>query len=74
MLLNGRAPKQGEIMRFPDLAKTFRALVDEGRKGFYEGRVAEAIVELIRVRLRSAFKVAGAADAGPLLLFRARAA
>lgn len=48
MLLNGRAPLAGEVMRFPDLARTFRALVSEGKKGFYTGRVAEAIVELIK--------------------------
>jgi gamma-glutamyltranspeptidase/glutathione hydrolase len=35
-------------MRFPDLARTFRTLVSEGKKGFYTGRVAEAIVELIK--------------------------
>lgn len=28
-------------MRFPDLAKTFRALAEEGKDGFYKGRVAE---------------------------------
>ena len=48
MLLNGRAPLPGEVMRFPDLAKTFRSLASEGKDGFYKGRVAEAIVELIK--------------------------
>lgn len=48
MLLNGHAPQAGQVMRFPDLARTFRTLVSEGKKGFYTGRIAEAIVELIR--------------------------
>jgi gamma-glutamyltranspeptidase len=30
-------------MRFPDLANTFRALVKEGKDGFYKGRIAEVI-------------------------------
>jgi gamma-glutamyltranspeptidase/glutathione hydrolase len=51
MLLNGRAPKAGEIMRFPNLAATFKAVAKDGRDGFYKGRIAKAIVELIKVRL-----------------------
>ncbi|CUA70368.1 gamma-glutamyltranspeptidase [Rhizoctonia solani] len=48
MLINGRAPLPGEVMRLPDLARTFKTLVSEGKKGFYTGRIAEAIVELIK--------------------------
>ena len=36
-------------MRFPDLATTFKAVAKDGRDGFYKGRIAEAIVELIKV-------------------------
>ncbi|KAG8219710.1 gamma-glutamyltranspeptidase [Butyriboletus roseoflavus] len=48
MLLNGKAPFPGQIMKFPNLAHTFRALVEHGKDGFYKGRVANAIVDLIK--------------------------
>ncbi|KAI5122574.1 hypothetical protein M0805_004791 [Coniferiporia weirii] len=48
MLLNGKAPLPGQIMKFPDLAKTFRSVAEHGKDGFYKGRIAEAIVELIQ--------------------------
>lgn len=48
MLLNGKAPLPGQIMRFPELAKVFRELATKGPDGFYKGWVAEAIVQLIK--------------------------
>lgn len=48
MLLNGRAPRPGEVIRLPNLAKTFRELVDHGKDGFYKGRIAQEIVNLIQ--------------------------
>jgi gamma-glutamyltranspeptidase/glutathione hydrolase len=48
MLLNGEAPKEGEIMKIPTLAQTFRELAEHGKSGFYEGRIAQAIVDLIQ--------------------------
>ncbi|KAG8833097.1 hypothetical protein FRC17_000036 [Serendipita sp. 399] len=48
MLLDGKAPLPGQVMRLPDLAETFKTLVREGKDGFYKGRIAEAIVELIK--------------------------
>lgn len=45
-----RAPREGDIMRLPGLAETFRELCKKGKSGFYEGRVAEAIVEVIKGR------------------------
>jgi gamma-glutamyltranspeptidase/glutathione hydrolase len=47
-LPNGRVPKLGEIFRNPDLAQSYRQLVGEGRKAFYEGRIARRLVEYSR--------------------------
>lgn len=43
-----RAPRAGEIMRNPTLARTFRMLAAEGKKGFYSGRIAEELIKVVR--------------------------
>ncbi|PWN45026.1 gamma-glutamyltranspeptidase [Ceraceosorus guamensis] len=48
--VSGAAPKEGEIMRYPGLAQTFRLLAEKGKDGFYKGRVAEEIVKVVSAR------------------------
>lgn len=43
-LIDGRAPKVGEIFRQPYLAETFRLIAEGGREPFYEGEIAREIV------------------------------
>ncbi|KAK0645169.1 putative gamma-glutamyltransferase YwrD [Lasiodiplodia hormozganensis] len=45
---SARAPRAGEVFRNPNLARTFMALATEGKRGFYTGRVAKAIVDAIK--------------------------
>ncbi len=42
-LVDGRAPKIGEVIRNPDLATSLRAICAEGRDAFYRGPIAERI-------------------------------
>jgi len=48
MLLDGKAPLPGQVIKLPNLAKTFRELITHGKDGFYKGRIAQAIVDLIK--------------------------
>ncbi|KAL8661922.1 MAG: hypothetical protein Q9168_008333, partial [Polycauliona sp. 1 TL-2023] len=43
-----RAPLPGEIMKNPTLSNTFRLLAKHGKKGFYTGPVAEALVKVLQ--------------------------
>jgi gamma-glutamyltranspeptidase/glutathione hydrolase len=43
-LINGRPPMVGEVLVNRDLARSLRLLARQGRKAFYEGEIARAIV------------------------------
>jgi gamma-glutamyltranspeptidase/glutathione hydrolase len=45
-----RGPRAGEVFQNKNLAATFRALATEGKKGFYTGRIAEAIIKVTKDR------------------------
>ncbi|KAI7897460.1 gamma-glutamyltranspeptidase [Cokeromyces recurvatus] len=47
---NIRAPKEGEMMTIPTLAKTFRKLATEGKKGFYQGEIGDRILKALQER------------------------
>lgn len=47
MLLDGKAPREGEIMKMPYLAQTFRELASGGKEAFYNGRIGQEIVKVI---------------------------
>jgi gamma-glutamyltranspeptidase / glutathione hydrolase len=42
-LPGGKAPKEGEIFRNPDLARTLQAVAEGGRDAFYKGALATAM-------------------------------
>src|SRR5262249_35902697 len=45
VLLDGRAPRHGDIGRFPRLGRTLRLIAEGGRDVFYKGEIAREILE-----------------------------
>jgi len=45
LLLSGRAPRAGEVMRIPTLGKTLRAVAEGGRDAFYRGEFPRRLEE-----------------------------
>ncbi|MGE3144688.1 MAG: gamma-glutamyltransferase family protein [Pseudorhodoplanes sp.] len=50
LLPGGAAPALGDVVRFPALAATLRAIAQQGPRGFYQGEVAADIVATLRAR------------------------
>ena len=48
VLNNGRAPREGEIMRMPTLAKTLRTVAEGGSEAFYKGPIAQAMANFVQ--------------------------
>jgi len=63
-LIGGRAPKTGELFRNPDLARSLRLIADQGKDAFYQGAIAEALLE-ISARHGGAFTAADLAEFEP---------
>ena len=48
MLVNGRAPREGEVMRLPTLARTLRTVAEGGSEAFYTGHIASAMAQFVQ--------------------------
>ena len=48
LLLDGAAPRAGQIFRAPGQAQVLRQIAAQGRAGFYEGAVAEDLITSLR--------------------------
>jgi gamma-glutamyltranspeptidase/glutathione hydrolase len=47
LTIEGRGPNPGEFFRNPGLARTLKTIAEDGKKAFYEGEIAEAIVSIL---------------------------
>lgn len=47
---DGRFPRKGEVFSNPDLANTLEIIAQQGRDGFYRGKVAAAIEDHMKAR------------------------
>jgi gamma-glutamyltranspeptidase/glutathione hydrolase len=47
-LPNGMVPKEGDVIRQPDLSATLKTIAEDGGESFYRGRIAAAIVNTVQ--------------------------
>ena len=48
LMLDGRAPRAGELFRNPGLARTLRAVAEGGSAAFYQGEIGRGIAEVVQ--------------------------
>ena len=48
MLVDGNAPRKGDVVRFPTLATTLRAIAEGGCEAFYHGPIAEKMASFVQ--------------------------
>lgn len=48
LLVNGRAPRAGEIFRNPGLARTLHAIAEGGKDAYYKGEIAQSIAQVVQ--------------------------
>ena len=48
MLLDGQAPKRGQVIRLPTLANTLRAIAEGGSDAFYRGEIAKKFASFVQ--------------------------
>lgn len=46
--IDGQAPKEGQLWRNPNLAKTLKTIAKEGRDAFYKGAIAHTIADYMK--------------------------
>ena len=48
LLIDGRAPRPGEVVRLPELARTLQTIAAGGTEAFYRGPLAEKIADFVQ--------------------------
>ena len=46
--IDDSTPEKGQVFKNPDLANTLRTIVKNGKKGFYEGEIAQTIANFLK--------------------------
>lgn len=49
-LVDGRAPREGEVIRLPNLGRTLRDIAEGGPDAFYRGPIARKIADYVQLR------------------------
>ena len=49
-LFDGKAPKEGDVVRLPALAATLKTIAEKGARAFYEGEIADDMVATVAAR------------------------